>query len=121
VKRFREGEILCRQGETADSLIFIESGRVGVLVEAPDARATRVRVYSRQTIVGELGFFLNTPRIATVRVEQEASAGFLDRTTFQRLSAERPAVTLALLSYIARVQAERLTFATRQMVSLRRH
>ena len=90
------------------------------MVEAPGGSATRVRVYSQQTIVGELGFFLDSPRAATLRVEREAHAGCLDRTAFERLSAERPALALALLSYIVRVQAERLTFATRQVVALRR-
>ena len=121
LKQFREGEILCRQGEPTNSLIFIESGRVGVLVEAPGRPATRVRVFGRQTIAGELGFFLDFPRTATLRVEREAFAGSLDRTTFQRLSVERPALAVALLNYIIRVQGERLAFATRQVVALRRY
>ena len=52
--------------------------------------------------------------------ERKASAGFLDRATSRRLSVKRPALALALLSSIIRVQGERLNFATRQAVAPRR-
>ena len=120
VTRFREGDVVCRQGEAADTLHFIESGRISVLVEMPGQPPTRVRVFGRQTVAGELGFFLGTTRTATLRVERDASVGSLDRAAFQRLSTERPALVLALLSYLIRVGAERLSFATRQIVTVRR-
>ena len=120
VVHLHEGEVVCRQGEAADTLHFIESGRISVLVETPGRPPMRVRMYDRQTVVGELGFFLGTARTATLRVERQASIGSLDRAAFHRLSAERPALALALLSYLIRVGAERLSFATSQIVTVRR-
>jgi SulP family sulfate permease len=120
IARFREGEILCVQGDPTDTLHFIASGRVSVLVRSQGQASVRVRVLGPQTIAGELGFFLNMPRTATLRIEREAMVGSLDRAMFQRLSQERPALVLALLSYLVRVQAERLSFTTRQITALRR-
>jgi SulP family sulfate permease len=120
VRRYHEGEVLCRQGEDTDTLLFIDSGRIRVTVEEPGQPPMRVRVFGPHTIAGELAFFLGIPRTATLSVEREASVGTLDRATFQRLRHEHPELTMALLNYLVRVQAERLSFSNRQVVALRR-
>ena len=55
---------LCRQGDPTDSLLFIEAGRVSVMLERPGQAPLRVRVFGAHTIVGEVGFFLDAPRTA---------------------------------------------------------
>jgi sulfate permease, SulP family len=119
-ENYRPGAILCRQGDATDSLLFIQSGRVSVVVETAGQPATRVRVFCQHTIAGELGFLLGTPRSATLRVEQDAAVGLLSRADFDSLGTQRPALALALLNYLVRIQAERLSFTTRRLVGLRR-
>ena len=89
-------------------------------MENPGHAPVRVRVLGPQTIAGELGFFLNMPRTVTLRIEREAMVGSLDRVMFQRLSEGRPALVVALLNNLVRMQAERLSFTTRQITALRR-
>jgi len=111
---------LCRQGDDTDSLLFVERGRVSVVVERPGHAPIRHRVFGANTVVGEIGFFLDVPRSASLRLDGNTSVWALDRPAFERLQHERPALTAALLTYTVRTQAERLAFATRQIAALQR-
>ncbi len=113
------GTVLCRQGDATDSLLFIESGRVRVMIRSPDGVLTRVRVFGRHSVVGELAFLLGTPRTATLEVEQTARVGTLHRPVYQAFARERPEIAVALLSYLVRIQAERLSFSNRMSIAFR--
>lgn len=111
---------LCHQGDDTDSLLFVERGRVSVVVERPGYAPIRHRVFGANTVVGEIGFFLDVPRSASLRLDGNTSVWALDRPSFERLQRDRPALTTALLTYTVRTQAERLAFATRQIAALQR-
>ncbi len=109
------GSYLCREGEPTTTLLFIESGRVAVMVGEP---AVCVRVFGPHTIAGEHGFVLGLPRTASLKVEEPARVWSLDRPRFDRLQADDPALVIALMRDIVRLQSERLAFATRQNAAL---
>jgi len=111
---------LCRAGDSTDTLLFIESGRVSVEVENGDHGPIRQRVFGANTIVGEVGFFLGVPRTANLRTDGPATVWTLSHAMYQRLASEAPAVTAALLTCTVRIQAERLAFSSRQVAALQR-
>lgn len=117
VARYAKGEYLCRMGEPTDTLLFIESGRVGVMVGPLDAEVC-VRVFGPHSIAGEHGFVLQLPRSASLEAQAETLVHVLQRRVFERLSAERPELAIALLRDIVALQSERLAFATRQAALL---
>jgi SulP family sulfate permease len=108
---------LCRQGDPAETLLFIERGRVTALAERPDQEPMRVRAFDAQTIAGEIGFFLGTPRTATLKVEPRTIVWSLDRASFRKLADSRPDIALLVFEYIVRIQSERLAFATRRIAA----
>jgi SulP family sulfate permease len=108
---------LCRQGDAAETLLFIERGRVTALAERPDQEPMRVRVFDAQTIAGEIGFFLGTPRSASLKVEPRTIVWSLDRASFRKLADNRPDIALLVFEYIVRIQSERLAFATRRIAA----
>jgi sulfate permease, SulP family len=108
---------LCRQGDPAETLLFIERGRVSVLVERPDQEPVRVRVFGAHTLAGEIGFFLESARTASLKIDAQTVVWSLDRNAFHELATSRPDVVLALFTYIVRIQSERLAFATRQIAA----
>ena len=118
--QYQAGDVLCRQGEVADTLFFVSSGRINVMVTTPGQPDTRLRTFAPRTIAGELGFLLGARRSATLQVERTAIVGQLHRDAFQRLRATNPDLALTLLDHLARVQAERLALATGQIMALRR-
>jgi SulP family sulfate permease len=114
------GDYLCRQGDPTDTLLFLESGRVSVLLEEPGKRPVRVRVFGPKTILGEVGFFLDTPRTASLRADEPTVTWSLTRADFAALRREAPDTMAALFTYVVGMQSERLAFSTRQIAALHR-
>ena len=111
------GTYLCRQGEPTDTLLFIENGRVAVMIGS-EQQELCVRIFGPHTIAGEQGFILRQPRTASLKVEQDACIWSLSRKTYDNLLETNSDLVIALMHDIVRVQAERLTFATRQNAAL---
>jgi SulP family sulfate permease len=111
---------LCHQGDPTDSLLFIERGPVSVTLDRGAQQALRVRVFGAHTLVGEVGFFLNTPRSANLVAGPNAVVWSLDRKAFDHFVTAYPKVGLALARYVIRQLSERLSFSNRQNTALQR-
>jgi sulfate permease, SulP family len=116
----RAGDVVARQGDPAASMHFILEGRVGIIVDLPDGRTTRVRSLGGHTTVGEMGLITHSPRSATIQAEAASVLYELDVDAFERLKRDQPALSQALLAYVVRVMAERLSFANRLIGVLQR-
>jgi SulP family sulfate permease len=117
---FKPGDIIARQGDPADSMHFILEGRIGIIVDQGERRSVRVRSLGAKTTIGEMGLITHRPRSATIQAEA-ASILYEFRTgDFEDIQREHPALSLALLSYITAVMAERLSFANRVIGILQR-
>jgi len=114
------GDIIARQGDTAAAMHFILEGRVGIIVDLPEGRSMRVRSLGRHTTVGEMGLITRSPRSATIQAEAASVLYELDLEAFERIKREQPALSQALLAYVVRVMAERLSFANRAIGVLQR-
>jgi SulP family sulfate permease len=116
----RAGEIVARQGEPADSMHFIVSGRVGIVVALEDGSSSRVRSLGSHTTIGEMGLITGRLRSATIQAEADSVLYVLSRTEFDRLNRDNHALSQALLTYVISVMAERLRFASNLIGVLRR-
>ncbi len=116
----RAGDIIARQGDAAAAMHFILEGRVGIIVDLPQGRSMRVRSLGRHTTVGEMGLITRSPRSATIQAEAASVLYELDSEAFERIKREHPALSQALLAYVVRVMAERLSFANRAIGELQR-
>jgi sulfate permease, SulP family len=114
------GEIIARQGDTADSMHFILEGRVGIIVDVGNGRTTRVRSLGRHTTIGEMGLITRRPRSATIQAESPSVLYELATADYEKIKRDQPALGQALLSYIVAVMAERLSFANRAIGVLQR-
>jgi sulfate permease, SulP family len=83
-------------------------------LERPGLPPVRARVFGSHTLVGEIGFFLDVPRSASLLAAPDAVAWSLCREAFESLKKTRSEHFSALFIYIIRLQSERLTFANRQ-------
>ena len=114
------GDALCRQGEPTDALLFIDRGRVNVFLETEEGRRVRLRVIDGRTVLGEMGFFMNAPRSATVLAESPTVVYRLSREAHARLLADVPEAAQALTAFVIRLLAERLKIANRLVVAYER-
>jgi SulP family sulfate permease len=118
VANYKAGDFLCHQGDPTGDLYFVESGRVCALLEQNVIAPTRVRAFGPRTIVGEIAFVLDVPRTTALRVDEDAIVWSLGRAAFGELMITDASLALALWQDIVRIQAERLSFATRRIAAL---
>jgi SulP family sulfate permease len=114
------GDVIARQGHSADAMHFILDGRIGVIVELNDGRSIRVRSVGRNTTIGEMGLIAQRPRSATIQAETASVLYELPADAYEHIKTHEPAVAHALLSYVIEVMAERLNFASRTIGALQR-
>lgn len=112
------GTPLYCQNAPSDTIDLIVSGSVAVVVDSGSDVPLVIRRMSRNTVVGEMGFFRGNARRATVTVEGESLVYTLTRSAYDRLSAENPALASAFLEFIVRALADRLEFANRGIAAL---
>jgi sulfate permease, SulP family len=118
--QFGPGETVARQGERSDSMHFIVEGRVAIIVDLGDGRTVRVRSLGQHTIIGEMGLITQRPRSATIEAEVASVVYEFKVEDYERLKIDKPELTQALLTYVIKVMAERLSFASRLIGVLQR-
>lgn len=109
---------LMRRGDKPESMYFIESGRLNVLIETADGGLTRLRSIRSGTVVGELGIYLKGERTANVVTEQKSVLYRLSFESMKKMETDDPAVASALHEWIARLLAERMADNNRSIEAL---
>jgi SulP family sulfate permease len=114
------GDIIARQGAPSDSMHFILEGRIGIMVEMGSGRFVRVRSLGRHTTIGEMGLITGQPRSATIEAEVNSVLYELSADAYEHIKANDQALSQALFTYVIKVMAERLSFASRVIGVLKR-
>lgn len=104
------GEPLFAEGDPADSLYFIASGRLTVTVRTP-AGPLEIKVLQAGATAGEMGVYRASTRAATVQATQASQAWRLSRAQLNALEAQSPAMAIALHRLFVRLLADRLDHA----------
>ena len=111
----KAGEYLFNEGDKGESLYFVGSGTVLVVLKALNQKERILRKYKSGTILGEMAIYTGENRTASVRIEEDAQLFRLDKEKLEEMSRKFPASTAALHTYIVRVLAERLGRANRNL------
>lgn len=115
-----QGEYLIHQGEPFSDLYFIELGQVSVYLELEHGKRVRVQTPSMGTIVGELGFYIDAPRSASVIADDRTVAYRLTRAAMQEMKTRDPELAIAFNELMLQVIAERLVTTNRELLALNR-
>lgn len=115
---YPKGSHVIKQGDRSDEIYFIESGKISAQLELPDGRLIRLRSMGAGTFVGEIGFYLNTPRVTSVITEEPTTCYVLTKNNLQDLMLEKPELVLAFHEYVAKILAERLRNANKTVEAL---
>lgn len=114
------GEYLVRQGERADALYIIETGKVSVEVDFHEAEPLRLRTIGAGNVIGEVGFYQRGVRSANVRALELTTGYRILFDALERMEAQDPSLAIALHKWMASVMADRLADDVRLMESLKR-
>ncbi|MGA8689875.1 MAG: SulP family inorganic anion transporter [Methyloceanibacter sp.] len=112
------GEHLFRQGEPPDSVELLASGCVAITIEDEQGRPIRLRRMVGYTVVGEMGFYRQVPRTASVIAEEPSVVYRLTRESFDKMQAQDPAAASVFHKLIIRLLSDRLEFANREISAL---
>ena len=109
----RRGECVVRQGDAADALHVVVSGRFAVEIDGHDEPVAEI---THGSTIGEIAFFTGGKRTATVRAIRDGVVVRLSREDFNSISEASPAIWAAITATLA----ERLAVQTRLHADLRR-
>lgn len=108
-RRFAKGEVISHQGDPADSLHLLDTGRVAVRVLTPQGEQAILNVLGPGTVFGELALIDgHAHRTATINAMQSCETIVLRRGQFEKLRVLHPQVDAILLASLA-AQVNRLS------------
>ncbi len=107
-RRVAAGTVIMRQHERSDELMFVELGRISILLSLDGAGERRARAVSTGAMLGEIGFLLGEPRTATLRADTDCRLLVLTRDRLRRIEQEDPALALGFHMAMEQFLAHRL-------------
>jgi CRP-like cAMP-binding protein len=93
--RFRQGEVIIREGDPGQEMYFIESGRVQV-VRGAGPQALLLAELGAGDLFGEMALLTGSPRSATVTAISELNLWAMAQADFDALVTAYPNLALAL-------------------------
>jgi CRP/FNR family cyclic AMP-dependent transcriptional regulator len=112
-RHFKAGEDLIREGENDSSFFILTHGEVDVIVGGDD-KETVLATIQEGSVFGEIAFFDDAPRSATIRARKRGSAVRISRENFENLAAWEPKIARRMLDELGQVLAMRLRWTTEQ-------
>lgn len=106
---------LIRQGDEADDVYFVSSGRVRVQITLPNGRVVRVRTMLGGAVVGEIALYLRQSRTADVIVDVPSDVFRLSSEDLQRLRREDAELSALAHQLLATNLSEKLAVANRMI------
>ncbi|QFU77158.1 STAS domain-containing protein [Halioglobus maricola] len=111
-RRAVAGDILAREGEPSDELFLLETCSASVYLGTDLETMHRIRRASSGTVFGEVGFYLGTPRTASVIVDDGGELYVFTREEGERLNRDHPHIASQFHSFMLRLVTRRLQLTT---------
>lgn len=105
-RRLESGKLLFRQGEPADELYVVESGRLRLYVSERPGHERVLQFLGPGQIVGEAAFIAETRYVTSAIAIEDGSVWRLSRADFDSLLGKHDAMLRYLAGVIAERQAE---------------
>jgi ATP-binding cassette subfamily B protein len=99
VETYPAGHVLCREGETGNTLFVIGEGRVEVTQKNEEGRGShRLGEAGRGDLIGEMSLLQNAPRNATVTALTDCIVLEMEKKDFENILGHNPAVMVELIN-----------------------
>jgi SulP family sulfate permease len=114
------GTYLMRQGDRPDALYFIESGQLTAQLENDEKGPVRLETVRSQSSIGEIGFYLDIPRTASVVADEPTVVYRLSRAWLQELEKTDAEAANALHRIVIHMLGQRVRHLTKVVSALER-
>lgn len=115
-RQYHSGDVLFHAGEPATGFYLVESGILRAEYDLPQGMLYESIVAG--TTCGELPFFSETDRTATVTAERDCVVWLMDREKWDRLQTEEPDVARELLRIGLKLTSERMSSITSHVLTM---
>lgn len=95
-KKYKDGEIIVRQGEKGNCMYVIQQGEVDVLASA-NGRELKLRTLGPNDFFGEMALFEEEVRTATIRARGTACVLTVDKKSFLGGVHEDPSLAIRVV------------------------
>lgn len=117
-QEFEDGEVICRQGDDANEIYFLDRGRIDVVSHDVPGQPFRIYSYMRHTMLGEMGFVRRETRSADLIARGKTVVYALSRDTYAKLEADQDPAIDALLELVSVTLSDRIISANRTIGEL---
>lgn len=117
-KNVDDAQEIYHQGDPADTLDLVAVGQLNIEVAGTEGKRLGVRRMMTHTVVGEMGFFRQAVRSASVSSDGPTILFTLTRANFDRMRGQRPDLASAFAEFIVRILADRIESANREIAAL---
>ncbi len=104
---FKKGDLLLKAGESDDALYIMVSGQVEVITNNSFGFVKRIACIAEGSVFGELAFFDNQPRSASIRAISTGQVLRISRHGFEQIAAWNPKLAQQFLFDLGRILAHR--------------
>ena len=120
-RRFSQGDMVIEQGDSDNSLAFVASGELEVLIPRGRAKKLeRLTTFAAGSVIGEQSFLDQQPRSTSIRAISDGELYRLSRDSFTVMSAKFPNLAMQLALDLGRILSIRLRNTTRFLSATKR-
>lgn len=113
---YTKGEMIYLQGEHADCLYYLKTGRVKIFLSSENGMEKTLTILESGQIFGEAAFLDRLPRMSSARAQMRSEIVAVSREQLMRHFKQQPVLAMDLLEYLARTvrmlsaQVDHMTF-----------
>jgi len=100
-KKYKDGEILIKQGEPGNCMFVIQSGEVEIIQEIEE-KETLIAKRGKGDFVGEMALFSKEVRSATVRASGKVKALTVDKRSLLANIQKNPALAFKIIEAMSK-------------------
>lgn len=100
-RTWKKDKLIYAQGDTADCIYYLLSGRVKSFIASPEGKERLLTIYQAGDIFGEAAFFDGRPRFSSAQLMTDGSVAAVDRAALERCMQTTPSLTFDLLRYLS--------------------
>jgi len=101
VLNFRKNEVIFSQGDPADAVFYLQTGRVKIAVVSPSGKEATLSMFAAKELVGLGCLSLEKQRLGTATALEQSELIRIDRTSWINLLREQPELFEVVLSHLS--------------------
>jgi CRP-like cAMP-binding protein len=101
VLNFRKNEVIFSQGDPADAVFYLQTGRVKIAVVSPSGKEATLSMFGAKELVGLGCLSVEKRRLGTATALEQSELIRIDRTSWINLLREQPELFEVVLSHLS--------------------